>query len=166
MPKHLFFIICLLYLLLYFIIIIISRGYETPPTPELGRLETASRQFYLAITTMLQSKSVAPTYTPMDLDLWRYIVCGKGRQSNHKGFWLYSIHDFRRLRLPEHWWYTLDKNGHGEGRAVEQIKVKQLLSWTPKHQIFKDGKLTNAPQMPIEKLCIDILPRRCNTDTL
>ncbi|CAB4044741.1 Hypothetical predicted protein [Paramuricea clavata] len=142
------------------------RGYEIPPTPHPERLETACRQFYQAITTSLRSKSVAPTYIPMDLDLWRYIINGKGRESNHKGFSLYSVKDLARLRLPEHWWYTLDKYGHGEGRGIQQLKIKPVLSWTPKHQIFKDGKLTDAPQMPIEKLCIDILRRCCNTHNL
>ena len=87
-----------------------------PPVPSHERLETASRQFYLGILTMLRSKSTAPTYVPMDLDIWRYIIHGKGTESNHKGFWLYAIEDMCRMQLPQYWWYTL--NLHGEGKAI------------------------------------------------
>jgi ATP-dependent Clp protease adapter protein ClpS len=65
----------------------------------------------------------------MDLDIWRYIIHGKGTDSNHKGFLLYVIDDMCRMQLPEHWWYTL--NSHGEGKAIVQFKVKPILSWTP-----------------------------------
>ena len=37
-----------------------------PPVPTHERLETASIQFYLGILTMLRSKSIAPTYVPME----------------------------------------------------------------------------------------------------
>jgi hypothetical protein len=65
------------------------------------------------------------------------------------------------MLLPEQWWYTL--NTHGEGHAIRPpLKIKQVLSWTPKHQILKNGKLTEGAQMPIERICIDFVKRSCN----
>jgi hypothetical protein len=117
------------------------------------------------LLTMLRSKSTAPTYVPMDLDIWRYIIHGKGTESNHKWFWLYAIEDMCRMQLPEYWWYTL--NLHGEGEAImPPFKIKPILSWTPYHQIIRDGLLTQAPKMPIEKLCIDSVRRPCNVNNL
>lgn len=101
----------------------------------------------------------------MDFDIWRYVINGKGKESDHKGFWMYSIRDMCRLHLPDNWWYSL--NLHGEGHAIlPPLKIKQVLSWTCKHQILEDNILTQAPRMPIEKLCIDILRRPCNINNL
>ena len=132
--------------------------------PSHERLEAASRIFYLGILTKLRSKSVAPTNVLIDLDIWRYVVHGKGTESNHKGYWLYAVDDMRRMQLPEHWWYFLDS--HGEGKAVEQLKVKPILSWTPNKQIIRNGELALAPKVPIEKLCIDMITRPCNVNNL
>lgn len=97
----------------------------------------------------------------MDLDIWRYCSRGRGEECDHKGFRLYSIHDLTRLALPEHWWYQL--NEHGEGHAIQPpIKIKPILSWSPKKQIMEDNKLCKAPRLPIEKLCVDLLKRPCN----
>ncbi len=57
-------------------------------------------------------------------------------------------------------------NSHGEGKAIVQFKVKPILSWTPNQQIIRDGILTLAPKMPIEKICIDIITRPCNVNNL
>ena len=123
----------------------ISRGYEMPPSPQRERLQAASRQYFQGIRMHLQSKSIAPIYIHMDLDIWRYITQGKGRESGHKGYRLYSIEDMSRMQLPDQWWYTL--NTYGEGYAIRPpLKMKRVLSWTPKHQIVKNGKLTHGPQ--------------------
>lgn len=139
----------------------ISRGYEMPTSPNPGRLEAASRQFFWGIQKHLLSKSISPIYVNIDLDIWRYITHGKGKESDHKGFWLYSIEDMSRMQLPETWWYIL--NTHGEVHAIKPpLKIKQVLKWTPKHQILENSKLTPGLQMPIEKICIDFVKRPCN----
>ena len=65
-----------------------------PSMPSHERLEAASMQYYLGVLTKLRSKSSAPTYVLMGLDIWRYVVRGNGTESNHKGFWLYVVDDF------------------------------------------------------------------------
>jgi hypothetical protein len=113
-----------------------------PPSPHRERLQAASRQFFQGIRMHLKSKSIAPIYIHMDLDIWRYITQGKGRESDHKGYRLYSIEGMSPMQLPDQWWYTL--NTYGEGYAIRPpLKMKQVLSWTPKHQIVKNGKLTH-----------------------
>ena len=101
----------------------------------------------------------------MDFDIWRYIIEGRGRESQRKGFRLYSIKDMSRMQLPEQWWYAL--NLHGGGYTISSdLKIRQVLSWTPNFQIFKDGKLVQGHQMPIEKICIDFLRHPCNINNL
>ena len=58
------------------------------------------------------------------------------------------------MQLPETWWYIL--NTHGEGHAIKPpLKIKQVLKWTPKNQILENSKLTQGPQMSIDKIGID-----------
>ena len=83
-------------------IIISFRSYRVPSIPSHERLEAASRQFYLGVLIKRRSKSTAPTYVLIDFDIWRYVVRGKGTESIHKGFWLYSVDDMRCMQLPEH----------------------------------------------------------------
>ena len=54
------------------------RSYENPRRPSEARLHEAGRQFYCAILASLKSKSLSPSYVPMELDLWRYAIKGKG----------------------------------------------------------------------------------------
>lgn len=79
---------------------------------------------------------------------------------------MYSVPDLTRLhKLPNNWWYFL--NDHGEGQAVKQpLKIKPLLTWTPKKNMLTEGKLVPAPRMPLEKLCVDILRRACDVHNL
>ena len=108
---------------------------------------------------------MAPFYVSFDLDLWRYVNNNRGCNSQHKGYKLYSIEDLALLKLPEHWWNYL--NDHGQGQAVKPpLKIKPVLSWTPATQVFKDGKLIVRKRMPIEKLCVNILRRPCDTTNL
>ena len=120
---------------------------------------------YQGLLSSLKSKSTNPIYIPMDLDIWRYVSHGKGQESNHRGFKLFTKADLSRLSLPDQWWYYL--NSHGEGRAIEPpLKIKAILSWTPKKNIYKGNKLSQAPQLPIEKLCLEMLKRPCNVNNL
>lgn len=142
------------------------RGYEKPPKPDSEKLHEASRQFYQCILTLLKSKSTSPTYVPMQHDIWRYVTNGKGRDSNHVGFKLFSIADLSRLPLPDHWWYYLN-NSHGEGYAIQPpIKIKPVLSWTFSHKISKNNHILEAPRLPVEKLSVDILKRPCNEENI
>ncbi len=70
-----------------------------------------------------------------------------------------------RMQLPECWWYSL--NMHGEGHAIlPPLKIKPVLTWTAKHLMYKDGKLEQSSQMPIEKISIELLRRPCNINNL
>ncbi len=143
----------------------IFRGYENPPRPSAQRLHEASRQIYQGILSVLKSKSRNPIYIIMDLDIWRYVSHGKGKASQHKGFKLFALDDLSRLPLPDQWWYWL--NVHSEGQAIlPPLKIKPVLSWTAKKHVFKDNKLSQAPQVPIEKLCLDLLKHPCNVNNL
>ena len=90
---------------------------------------------------------------------------GKGIASEHKGYKMYNLDDFSKLELPDTWWYYLDH--HGEGKAIQfPIKMKSVLSWTPKRFVFKDGLLKQAKRLPIEKAKIHFCRRACNVQTL
>lgn len=99
------------------------------------------------------------------MDVQRWMWQGKGIASEHKGYKLYNLHDFCNLDLPETWWYYLDH--HGEGKAINvPIKMKSILSWTPKRFIFEDGQLKQAKRLPIERVKIHFCKRACNVETL
>ena len=103
----------------------------------------------------------------MHLDVWRYIIKGKGRQSEHRGHLLVGKEDLTRLKfLPTNWWYILDENG--QGKAVDfPIKVKTVLSWSPvTFMIDNKGKLCKAPRLPQEKLKLLVLKRPCGVNDL
>ena len=144
------------------------RGYENPPKPCSSRLYEASRQLYHGIIMCsLKSKSSAcPIYINMELDIWRFITNGKGTESQHKGYRMYSIDDLSRLPLSEHWWYYLS-NEHRQGHAIRfPLKIKPVLSWTTSHQKFVNNKFTQAFRMPIDKLSIHMLKRPCDANNI
>ena len=158
-------VICDLFIIVTICSSVYFRGYENPPTPSVQRLHEAGRQFYQGVISGLKSKSTTPVYVSMDLDIWRYVSRGRGELSYHKGFMLYTIQEMSRLPLPDKWWYWL--NTHGEGYAIDPpIKLKSILSWTPKKHVAENGKLSQAPQLPIERLCLDMLKRPCNIENL
>jgi len=142
------------------------RAFDKPPKPSVIRLHEASRAFYVGIQSSLKSKSIASIYIPMELDVWRYVCHQKGVESKHKGYKLYTIADLCLLdALPDYWWYYL--NDHGQGQAVKSpLKIKPVISWSSRHNMYKDGKLVPAPRMPIEKLCVHILRRACGSNNL
>ncbi|CAB4012183.1 Hypothetical predicted protein [Paramuricea clavata] len=141
------------------------RSYDHPPKPEQKRIEQSSRNFFEAISKCLKSKSVLSTDANIDLDVQRWMWQGKGIASEHKGYKLYNLHDFCNLDLPETWWYYLDH--HGEGKALNfRIKMKSILSWTPKRFIFEDGQLKQAKRLPIIRVKIHFCKRACNVETL
>lgn len=102
----------------------------------------------------------------MDGDVRRYVSHNKGRNSNHRGFKLYEKDDLRLFKeLPDNWWYTVDK--HGEGYAIDfPMKIKPLPTSTTSSCIWKNNSIVDGPRMPIEKLCIVIVKRPCNIDSL
>lgn len=91
---------------------------------------------------------------------------GNGKKSQHRGQFLFQLEDFVRLKdLPLHWWYYISE--HGEGMAVYfPIKVKPILSWSPFHYYFSNGKVCKAQRFPLEKLCVTNVRRPCNVNNL
>ena len=114
----------------------------------------------------LKSQRSTPVYVPFDLDVWRFVTNGKGRAAEHRGHFLYEKEELARLKfLPEDWWYYLNSNG--EGIAIDfPIKAKPVLSWSPQRYIKKDNKLVKGSRLPLEKVCITIVKRACNTDNI
>jgi hypothetical protein len=44
----------------------------------------------------------------------------------------------------------------GEGRQKDfSVSLKPVLRWSKRHYVCSDGKLTDAPRMPVELLKID-----------
>lgn len=129
------------------------RQYQRPNRPSQPRLEEAARQFYTGTLSALKSSSVSPIYIPMDLDIWRYIVQDKGKDSEHKGFKLYDLEDMQKLNtLPKYWWYYL--NQHGEGQAVKPpMKIKPVLSWSPATNIIYNGRVVEGASAPGKITC-------------
>ncbi len=152
---------------IYFIVILFTclfRSYENPQISD-QRIEQGSRNFYEAIARTLKGKSSAPVDVYIDLDVQRWLWKDKGTPSQHKGYTLYENAGFCRLSLPRTWWYYLDKNG--EGRAISfPIKMKPILSWTPKHFCFENGDLKQKARLPIEKLRVHIARQACCAETL
>lgn len=112
------------------------------------------------------SKSLLPVSVEIPLDVWRYVVNGKGTPSDHPGHTMFERQEFSRLAtLPTHWWYYLDK--HGEVMAIDfPLKVKAVVSWSGKKFIKMGDALCEAPRIPIEKLQIGMARRACNTDNI
>ena len=73
------------------------RSYQNPPRPSTERLEQASISFYGAVLSHLKGTSHTPFTIPMELDIWRYITSGKGKDTQHRGYRLYEKDDFRRF---------------------------------------------------------------------
>ena len=130
------------------------------------RLQEACRHFLLGVSKCLRSRSVAPAYIDMDLDIWRSMTGGKGMESNHSGHKLYQLEDFSQVKyLPENWWYHI--NEKGSGLAVDfPLKAKPILSWSSTTYMKKDGKFVKAPKTPVEKICLTIIRRACSANTL
>lgn len=128
------------------------RNYERPKRPSEERLCEAGRQFYAGTMGALKGKSLASIYVQVDLDIWRYVSCNKGTNSQHHGHKLYGKEDFSRFStLPQNWWYYF--NEHGEGHAINfPIKIKPVLNWTPAHYVWQQNKLVPGPRTPLEKL--------------
>ena len=114
------------------------------------------------VNKCLRSRSAAPMYINMDLDIWQYVTCRRGEVSKHRGYKLYKKMDFEALKyLPENWWYHVNKSG--EGIAVDfPMKVRPVLSWSSENFLKKNGKLCRAPRMPVEKICLTVVRKACN----
>ena len=126
------------------------------------RLEEACRNFCVGVLKGLKSPSSSPTYENIELDIWRFVTCGKGKASEHQGNYLFEQNDLARLKyLPEDWWYFL--NQHGEGLAVDfPLKARPILSWSSDKYVKKDGQLVKAKKFPTEKICITVVRKACS----
>ena len=109
---------------------------------------------------------MAPLYASIDLDVWRYVVFGKGIPSQHNGHYLYKMEDLSKFKyLPCNWWYNLD--GDGNGTAVDfPIKAKPTLSWSPKKFLKTDGGMVEAKRYPIEKVSLTIIRKSCTAEQI
>ena len=130
------------------------------------RVQQASPTFACAVTTALRSQRFAPLYASIDLDVWRYVVFGKGTPSQHRGHYLYEKEDFLKFKhLPCNWWYNLDSDGNGT--AVDfPMKAKPTLSWSPKKFLKPDKGMVEAKRYPIEKVSLTIIQKSCTAEQI
>ena len=112
-------------------------------------------QFLCWIDKRLKKSTLIPNIHKHGLDVWRYVTCGKGVASEKD--------DLIRFRyLPEDWWYCI--NSDGEGVAVDfPLKARPVLSRSQQKFTVKDGKLVKAARFPIEKVCLTLIWKACNT---
>ena len=143
----------------------LHRNYDKPQIT-VSRLEEACRNFCVGLTSALKSPRSSPIYINMGLDVWRYVTCGKGVASERRGNHLFEKDDLIRFRyLPEDWWYCINSNG--EGVAVDfPLKARPVLSWSQQKFTVKDGKLVKAARFPIEKVCLTLIRKACNTENI
>lgn len=120
----------------------ICRTHDKPARPCNERLQMADSNFYSAILIYLKGNNFATFYASIEIDIWRYISYDKGKGCEQHGYKLYDLNYLDLFSsLPNHWWYYLDC--HGQGRAINfPIKVKPVLSWTPRHFISNNSKLS------------------------
>lgn len=114
----------------------------------------------------LKGQSSSPVYVNLELDIWRFVTCGKGKASEHKGSYLLDKNDLTRLKhLPNDWWYFLNQDG--EGVAVDfPLKAKPILSWSSNKYIEQNGRLIKAKKFPIEKVCITVIRKAYRAENI
>lgn len=102
----------------------------------------------------------------MDLDIWRFVSSGRGIASRHRGHLLLEKDELARLKfLPGNWWYHLNQDG--DGVAIDfPLKVKPILSWSPKTFVKRNGSLVEARRFPIEKVCLTVIRKACTAENL
>lgn len=136
----------------------IVQEFKCPSTPPPG-LADARNEFLLACHSRLWQRTSNNFYLNLHHEIFRYVFNGKGI-INDSGITLFSKEDFSLFNLPENWdkiIYT-DK---GEGRQIDfPVSLKPVLRWSKRHYVCSDGKLTDAPRMPVELLKIDFTTNR------
>ena len=139
------------------------RNYDKPPIVE-NRLEEACRNFCIGITKALKSLRSTPVHVNLDLDIWRFVTCGKGKASEHRGHHLFERDDLTKFKyLPDDWWYFL--NQQGEGVPIDfPLKAKPILSWSSDKYIKRNGQLLKAKKYPVEKVCITVVRKAYSAD--
>ena len=145
----------------------LCRGYDRRPRQAIiSRLENATRAFVDGFLRTLKSRAQKSSLIEMDLDIWRYVVEGKGERCSHRGHYLYQKRDFSRFcNLPADSWYYLAATGEGTSCRFP-IKAKPILAWTPQKYVVDDGKLVKSPRIPVEKISITFARRPCNQTNL
>ena len=102
------------------------------PTIEENRVEEFMLRFMHTVKAKLRSKSLDPNVqVDCDHDVFRYLFGTKGIQSRVPGAIMLDKDDFVDMKLPQSWYYTLDK--HGEGYCIEfPVRAKPVLKKTKK----------------------------------
>jgi hypothetical protein len=146
---------------------IFDRSYDHPQ-PDMSRVEESCFAFRTTIINGLKSSGVdVHLYVPFHLDVWRYLMQGKG-EAIKGGSKLYQKKDFDRfVDWPDHWSYIM--NLHGTGRAIDfPIKVRPFLgkSCMKDFVVGDDGTIVKAPILYTEKLSIYFVKRACNPNNI
>ena len=104
----------------------------------------------------LKSKARPPSSVSFHHDCYRHCFYGKGRLSQDGKSLFLDKQDFGEFNFFTGWDHCLDTNG--DGIIIKYpIKIRSLLSWSPKVSVIQNGILTPAPRMPQEKLLVDFI---------
>lgn len=131
------------------------RTYDRPPV-NTERLHANLDTLLQAIVVKLKSKARPPSSVSFHHDCYRHCFYGKGRLSQDGKSVFLDKHDFGDFNFFTGWDHCADTNG--DGVIIKYpIKVRSLLSWSPKVSVIQNGILTPAPRMPQEKLLVDFI---------
>ena len=136
--------------------------------PDCSRVDESCFTFHTSILQGLKSSGVdAHLYVPFYLDVWQYLMNGKG-VAVERGTYLFQKEDFDMFAgLPSHWWYYM--NQHGTGRVIDfSLKIRPFLSQTSTKDFVVGGNETivKAPILYTEKLSIHFVKRACNANNI
>ena len=133
----------------------IVQEFKCPSTPPPG-LTDARDEFLLACHSRLCQRTSNHFYSNLHHEIFRYVLSGKSI-INDSGITLFSKEDFSLFNLTENW-EKIIYTDKGEGRNINfPVSLKPVLRWSKRHYVCSDGKLTDAPRMPVEHLKVILL---------
>jgi hypothetical protein len=133
----------------------IVQEFKCPSTPPPG-LADARDEFLLACHSRLCQRTSNHFYSNLHHEIFRYVLSGKSI-INDSGITLFSKEDFSLFNLTENW-EKIIYTDKGEGRNIHfPVSLKPVLRWSKRHYVCSDGKLTDAPRMPVEHLKVILL---------
>lgn len=119
----------------------------------------------VAVTTKLKSHSRNNLIFDFDHDCFRFLFFGKGKQSRDKKSILLEKEDFINCNFVDNWDVVLDVNGDGV-MIKYPVKVRTLLTKSPKSYTIINGTLQESRRMVIEKLAIDFVRQPSTVPTV
>ena len=140
------------------------RCYDRPNVQH-DRLQKNVDSFKVGMISKLRSNSRNNMIIDFGHDCFRYLFNGKGRQSKDKKYILLEKDDFSRCVLGYNWDIVLDIIGDGV-MVKYPIKVRPLLTKSPKRFNIVNGTLQEGRRMLIEILSFDFIRQPVKVPTV